>query len=110
MKTVPKISRNYKYNNGWRSLYLSAAELEELREQHREHTMQIMKDCILDARMILENGEQDRIACTLFESRVDKFFTWVMRALEDKTQNARANGGAPVTEERIYSSSSSGGD
>ncbi|MFH1943859.1 MAG: hypothetical protein ABIL68_17290 [bacterium] len=67
-----------------------------------------MKECMMDAQCELNLQDCTPVACALFEARVDKFFTWIMRALHDKTRMARDNGGVVVEEERVEPSLSGG--
>lgn len=105
MKNAPTISQNFRNNGGWATLTLTEQEIDRLEELHREYTVRVMKECIEDARM--RNGLVDfpKVAAALFEARAEKFFTWVMRALQDKTRMVRGNGGVVIEEERVMPSS-----
>ena len=106
MQNAPTMSRNFKYDGEWKTLSLTEDEIELIREYHRDQTIKTMKQCIKD---VMEEMPQivnlTQVACKLFEARTDKFFTLVVRALEDKTRKARDNGGIVVEEERVYPSS-----
>lgn len=103
MSKEPSISQNFKHNGGWNTLRLSISDIEELRETHRKNTMKLMMQCIEDAGALNSITPVciTQTACALFEVRADKFFTWIMRALKDKTKSARENGGYAVEEERV---------
>jgi len=105
MKDAPTISQNYRYNGSWSTLTLTEEEISQLRKSHRAYTSEVMMECLMDA--VGETGSETfgcgcaTIAAALFEARVDKFFTWVMRALQDKTRRVRGNGGVAIEEERV---------
>jgi len=107
----PIISQNFKYGESWKTLSLTENEIEVLRESHRDHTLAVMKQSIKDvAKELTEIKDITPIACALFEARAEKLFTWVQRALQDKTRSARANGGQAVDQEWVRATPSSGGD
>jgi hypothetical protein len=106
MEKEPSIIQNYTYKGDWRTLKLSDSEIRKLRDLHRDYTVKVMVECIEDAGMAFRDVKNDNIACALFEARAEKFFTWTMRALKEKTKLARDNGGVVVEEERVTSSSS----
>ena len=111
MEKEPTISQNFSYMGGWKTLSLTESEIEVLKELHGRHTVETLKQCIDDVKEVIpQTVDISHAVCALFEARVEKFFTWVQRALQDKTRNARANGGVAVEEERVKSSPSSGGD
>jgi len=103
MTKEPSISQNFKYNGGWNTLKLSESDIEKLRKSHRENTLKLMRQCVEDAGILNSSNPVDvtQAACALFEARADKFFTWIMRALKDKTKSARENGGFAVEEEGV---------
>ena len=103
-----EVVQNFRYNGGWSSIKLTQSDIEKISELHREHTVKVMKECLEDAGLIFQNVQTDRVACALFEARSEKFFTWVVRVLQDKVKLARSNGGIVVEEERVVSSSSGG--
>ena len=105
MEDRPSVIQNYRYNGDWRTLKLSSVEMEDLKQLHREYTASVAKQCLEDASLfeVIAPVDRTRIACALFEVRVEKFFTWVQRALEEKTRKARENGGVVIEEERIES-------
>ena len=109
MNKAPTISQNFRYNGGWKTLNLTEQELEILRECHRDQTIKTMKKCVTDVMLEIPHVvDLTPTACALFEARAEKFFTWVQRALKDKTRMARENGGVVVEEERVEPSSSGG--
>jgi|GEM_PF-6935183 len=109
MEKEPTISQNFNYRGGWKTLSLTENEIEILKELHGKHTVETLKQCIKDVKEeIPQTVDLTHAACALLEAREEKYFTWVQRALQDKTTNARANGGVAVTEERIKPSPSGG--
>ena len=108
MENAPTISQNFRYNGGWKTLSLTKQELEMLQACHRHHTNEIMKQCIQDVMTEIPLVvDLTPAVCALFEARAEKFFTWVQRALKDKTKIARENGGVVIEEERVEFSSGS---
>ena len=108
MKKEPTISKNYNYKGMWKVLCLSDREIEQIMTAHRQHTINVMKESLEDAKSMIKSSDNDMVACALFEARAEKLFTWIQRAFDDKTRNARENGGSPVTEERVRPSPSGG--
>ena len=107
MDKAPQITQNYRYNGGWRTLSLSEQDMAKLMALHEKHTLDVMKRCVEDALDGLPPCiDLTEAACSLFEARAEKLFTWIQRALKEKTQVARANGGYVVEEESIELSSS----
>jgi hypothetical protein len=109
MQNAPTISQNYRYNGSWSTLSLTEEEISQLKKAHREYTSKVMAECIVDA---MDKNSLESCGCScvtiavaLFEARVDKFFTWVMRALQDKTRRVRGNGEVVIEEERVCPSS-----
>jgi len=107
MDKAPQITQNYRYNGGWKTLSLTEKDMATLKALHREHTLNVMRQCVEDALDGLPPCiDLTEAACSLFEARAEKLFTWIQRALKEKTQMARANGGYVVEEESIELSSS----
>jgi len=104
MNKAPKITQNYRYNNDWRSLSLTENDMKTLTALHREHTLEVMKACAEDAMDLPPCIDYSAAACALFEARAEKLFTWIQRALKEKTQAARENGGCVVEVESVLRS------
>ena len=106
MNKAPTITQNYRYNGGWKTLSLTENDMAKLLSLHRDHTLEVMKQCVEDVMEQLPSGvDLTTAACALFEARVEKLFTWIQRALKEKTQAARENGGYVVEEESVELSS-----
>jgi hypothetical protein len=106
MQNAPTISQNFKNNGGWATLTLTGQEINRLEELQREYTERVMQECLEDARVRFGLSDSTAVAAAMFEARAEKFFTWVMRALYDKTRMVRVNGGVVIEEERVMPSSS----
>jgi hypothetical protein len=105
MKNAPTISQNFRNNGGWATLTLTEQEIGRLEELHRGYTERVMQECLEDARMRFGLADCTAVAAAMFEARAEKVFTWVMRALQDKTRMVRGNGGVMIEEERVMPSS-----
>jgi len=106
MNKAPTITQNYRYNGGWKTFSFSEKDMTKLSSLHREHTLEVMKQCVEDVMESLPPCiDLTEAACALFEARVEKLFTWIQRALKEKTQAARENGGYVVEEESVELSS-----
>ncbi len=91
-----RYSQNFKDTYGnFRTATLTAEELAQVREAHREHCKGILLECEEDY------PEEEDKPQTVFDKRCDKIFTWIQQALDEKVRKSRnglSNGFKPGTE------------
>lgn len=82
--SFPCFSQNYRDHNGaWKTVRLTVEELAMARDAHREHCINILRECCKD----FPNDVESRIA--VFDKRCDKVFSWIQQALDEKVRQLR---------------------
>lgn len=77
-------SQNYRKDDGkFGTVTLTDEELFEVREAHKRHCIEVLSDCE-------EDYPNDReLQLSMFDKRVDKVFTWIQQALDEKVRRVR---------------------
>src|SRR4030042_1652738 len=77
-------SQNYRKDDGnFGTATLTDEELLEIRESHKKHCIEVLADCE-------EDYPDDReLQLSMFDKRVDKVFTWIQQALDEKVRRVR---------------------
>jgi len=79
-----RFSSNFRNGDGkFSTVYLTEAELSQVREGHRHHCLDIYDQCEKDFADDIEG----RMA--VYEKRCDKVFTWIQQALDEKVRKTR---------------------
>lgn len=80
-------SQNYRNGDGsFKTIVLSDEELEDIREAHKKHCIDIMSDC-------MEDFPDDReLQLAMFDKMADKIFTWIQQGLDEKVRTTRGAG------------------
>jgi hypothetical protein len=68
-----------KYRKVGRGVRLSDDEMENVRQDHRQHCRDIINECMDDF------PEDTELQLAVFNKRCDKVFTWIQRAVEEKS-------------------------
>ena len=87
---VIRFSQNYRNgDNGFGTVTLTSEELEAVRNAHKEHCVEVLRDCE-------EDYPDDReLQLAMFDKMADKIFTWLQQALDEKVRKTRGgNGGS----------------
>ena len=84
LNSFPCYSQNYRDHNGtWKTVRLAIEELIKVRGAHRQHCIQILKECEDD----YPNDRELQLA--VFDKRCDKVFTWIQQALDEMVRQER---------------------
>jgi hypothetical protein len=77
-------SQNYRKDDGnFGTITLTDEELLGVREAHKIHCIEVLRDCE-------EDYPDDReLQLAMFDKRVDKVFTWIQQALDEKVRRER---------------------
>ena len=82
-----RFSQNYRNGDGsFKTVTLTDEELEALRNAHREHCVEVLKECE-------DDYPNDReLQLVMFDKRADKIFTWIQQGLDEKVRMTRGAG------------------
>jgi len=90
MEVNTPFAKNCQINGWWLRISLNDNELQAVEKQHREHTKQIMKECLSDAGELgQKNKKAVMIATALFDKRAHKIYTYISNALDEKVRKSR---------------------
>ena len=84
-----RFGQNFKDGDGFKTVFLTSEELEAVRNAHKEHCVEVLRECE-------EDYPDDReLQLVIFDKRADKTFTWLQQALDEKVRKTRgANNGS----------------
>ena len=85
-----RFSQNFKNGDGnFSTVTLTDEELEAVRNAHREHCAEVLRDCDKDY------PDDKELQISMFDKRADKVFSWIQQALDEKVRKTRgANNGS----------------
>ncbi|MBM3200690.1 hypothetical protein FJZ53_07150 [Candidatus Woesearchaeota archaeon] len=74
---VIRFGQNYKDGDVFKTVFLTSEELEAIRNAHREHCAEVLRECEDDY------PDDRELQLAMFDKRTDKIFTWLQQALDE---------------------------